>query len=258
MLRIALLCCAVLLAQAALGAGLPDTVERIRGSVVGVGKSYPPRQPIPKKAQRLTFRGTGFAVADGLHVITNHHVLPESVDSDNRESLAVFSGRGKESLVHRAEVVAVDEANDLALLRISAPALPAMQLSSERVREGQDIAITGFPIGVVLGLYPVTHVGIVAAITPMARPADSGHQLSAAHMRRIRAGSLAYQLDVVAFPGNSGSPVYLPGSGGVVGVLNSVVVKETRESLLRDPSGISYAIPVAEVKALLARASLEP
>jgi S1-C subfamily serine protease len=239
-------------------AGLPDTVERIRGAVVGIGKAYPPKQPLPKKAQRMTFRGTGFAVADGLHIITNHHVLPASIDTDNREMLAVFSGRGNASRMHPARVVAVDEAHDLALLAIAGPALPVFRLGPDSVREGSAIAITGFPIGVVLGLYPVTHSGIVAAITPMARPAENARQISGAHLRRMRDDDVSYQLDIVAYPGNSGSPVYLPDSGQLIGVLNSVVVKETRESLLQNPSGISYAIPLSYVRALMAGAGLAP
>ncbi|MCW8949129.1 MAG: S1C family serine protease, partial [Sedimenticola sp.] len=60
-----------------------------------------------------------------------------------------------------------------------------------------------------------------------------------------------YQLDGTAYPGNSGSPVYDSQSGRVVGVLNSVFVKESKETLLERPSGISYAIPVRYVHALL-------
>jgi hypothetical protein len=38
----------------------------------------------------------------------------------------------------------------------------------------------------------------------------------------------------------------------VVGVINSVLVKGTKESALEKPSGITYAIPARFVKALLA------
>ena len=60
-----------------------------------------------------------------------------------------------------------------------------------------------------------------------------------------------YQLDVVAYPGNSGSPVYNIETGKVIGVVNSVFVKGTKESALERPSGISYAIPVKYVYDLL-------
>jgi S1-C subfamily serine protease len=60
-----------------------------------------------------------------------------------------------------------------------------------------------------------------------------------------------FQLDGTAYPGNSGSPVYHPASGEVVGIVNSVLVKGTKESALKTPSGITYAIPVQKLKALL-------
>ena len=236
----------------ALPGSLPDVIDGIRGGIVGVGRAYPPRQPIPKGKNNMGFSGTGFAVANGRLVVTNAHVLPDDIDDDRNETLAVFSGRGAQNQVHRARVLKVDPEHDLALLEIGPPALPALQLGdSAAVREGQAIAITGFPIGLVLGLYPVTHRGIVSAITPMARPANDAGTLSAAQLRRMRNPFDAFQLDAVAYPGNSGSPVYDQASGRVIGVLNSVLVKESRESLLQRPSGISYAIPVKFVKELL-------
>ena len=59
------------------------------------------------------------------------------------------------------------------------------------------------------------------------------------------------QLDATAYPGNSGSPVYEQRSGKVVGVINSVLVKGGKEAAIAKPSGISYAIPVQFVHALL-------
>jgi S1-C subfamily serine protease len=63
-----------------------------------------------------------------------------------------------------------------------------------------------------------------------------------------------FQLDAIAYPGNSGSPLYDPGSGQVVGVINSVFVKESREAVLEKPSGITFAIPARWVQQLLTRA----
>jgi serine protease Do len=63
-----------------------------------------------------------------------------------------------------------------------------------------------------------------------------------------------FQLDATAFPGNSGSPLYDPATGEVVGILNMVFVKGTKESALTQPSGISYAIPSNFLIELLARA----
>jgi serine protease Do len=232
-------------------ASLPDVIDRIRPSIVGVGTVYPPRQP-NRKGDPVAYRGTGFVVGNGRQIITNAHVIPENLDVDHNQSLAIFVGRGAKAKAHPARVVRTDKEHDLALLEIQGITLPAMQLgNSDAVREGQEIAFTGFPIGMVLGLYPVTHRGIVAAITPMARPVENARTLNGAQMKRLRNLFDAFQLDATAYPGNSGSPVYEQATGRVVGVINSVVVKESKESVLQKPSGISYAIPAKYVKTLL-------
>lgn len=232
-------------------ADLADVIDSVRPSIVGVGTSYPVRQPIGDE-QPHQLLGTGFAVGDGSFIATNHHVLPEQLDRENRQILAVFVGRGREARMRPAEVIATDPEHDLALLQIQGDPLPALRLGdADSVREGEMMVFTGFPIGAVLGLYPVSHRGIVSSITPAARPADNAAQLSPAQLRRLRYPFNVFQLDAIAYPGNSGSPVYRESDGAVIGVLNSVFIKESREAVLERPSGISYAIPVNWLKALL-------
>jgi serine protease Do len=239
------------LSTAVAAGSLPDVIDKIRGSIVGVGTAYPSRQP-NIKGNPSSLDATGFVVGNGLQIITNAHVIPKNLDVDNKQTLAVFSGRGKTVKVHAARVVDIDEEHDLALLKIQGTPLPALALGdSASVREGQKIAFTGFPIGAVLGLYPVTHRGIVSVIVPIARPADTSRTLTAVQLKHMRNPFPVFQLDATAYPGNSGSPVYEPDTGQVVGVLNSVFIKESRESILQKPSGISYAIPSKYVVSLL-------
>ena len=58
-------------------------------------------------------------------------------------------------------------------------------------------------------------------------------------------------LDATAYPGNSGSPVYDPESGDVLGIINMVFVKGTKETALTQPSGVTYAIPASHLRELL-------
>lgn len=229
---------------------LPDVIDFIRSGVVAVG-SY-----LPTRAPQGEFRGTGFVVGDGTLVVTNYHVLPVPLDSNRNERIAVFSGRGRQAVLHLARVLVSDPVHDLALLRIERGPLPALHLSGQQSlpREGQDVALTGFPIGMVLGLYPVTHRGIVSAISPVVIPQNNSRQLSTKMIRAMRDPYEVIQLDATAYPGNSGSPVYDRNTGQVIGVLNSVLVKGTKESALAAPTGISYAIPIRYVKALMAEA----
>jgi S1-C subfamily serine protease len=227
---------------------LPDVIDSIRPSIVAVGTYTPSGSP------RQIFRGTGFVVDNGHLVVTNYHVLPERLDENRREELAVYSGRGKRARRHAARVIAKDERHDLALLYISAP-LPAMQLSGhDAVREGTEIAFTGFPLGMVLGLSPVTHRGIVSAISPMAPPQPGSRTLTADVIRAMRDPYDVYQLDATAYPGNSGSPVYDQRSGKVLAVINSVLIKSGKEAAIATPTGITYAIPVEFVRRLLEKA----
>jgi len=218
---------------------LPEVVEEVTPSIVAIGTVARLRQPPAR------FLGTGFAVGDGRHVITNHHVVPEKLDAEAKESLAVFVGRGKRARARKARVVAADRRHDLALLRVSGTPLPPLDLGrSDGVRAGETFAFTGFPIGMVLGLHPVTHEGIVSAVTPIATPMGSSRQLSPEVIKRLSDPFNVFQLDATAYPGNSGSPLYRRDSGRVVGVINMVFVKESKEAVLEKPSGITYAIPI--------------
>jgi len=242
------------LAAAPVPADLPRTLKRIKPSVVGIGTFAPLKQP------RSTFYGTGWVIGDGKHAITNYHVVNRKLEKDKKEVHAVFSpqadGRPK---AYRAKILACDKVHDLCLLRFYGGKLPALELGhASEVEEGREYAMTGFPVGMVLGLYPVTHKGIVAAITPIAIPAASDRHLNPRLLGHLGTPFEVFQLDAIAYPGNSGSPLYDVDTGKVVGVVNSVFVKESKEAVLSAPSGISYAIPVTHVYDLLLKAKLNP
>jgi serine protease Do len=245
---------AVLLSSAASFAGLPEQIVRVKPSVVAVGTHQRARSP------QFVFRGTGFVVGDGTLVATNAHVLPETVDSTQRETIAILIGGERDAQVREARTVAIDREHDLALLRVTGAALPALPVGdSDRMREGEAVAFTGFPIGGVMGYTPVTHQAVIAAITPVAIPSPTAQQLDPRVIRRVQAGPFnVFQLDATAYPGNSGSPVYDVARGEVVGVVNMVFVKGTREAALSSPTGISFAIPAKYLDALVRQESSVP
>ncbi len=231
-------------------ADIPALIQRIKPSIVAVGTFERLRNP------QFSFSGTGFIVGDGRLVATNAHVIAKPVNTERGESLVIaMRGPDNNAMARPVRQVATEAAHDLALLRFEGAPLPALQLGdSERVREGETYLLTGFPIGAVLGLVPVTHQAMIAALTPIVMPATRADQLDARAVRRIASGSFSvFQLDGTAYPGNSGSPVYHPQTGAVIGIVNSVFVKGTRESALSAPSGITYAIPVQKLVELLAK-----
>ncbi|MBU3021767.1 serine protease [Aestuariibacter sp. A3R04] len=238
-----LLCCFCSCVGAA---SLADMVDSVKPAVVGVG-FYAPLATVSHQ-----LKGTGFAVADGRYVVTNFHVIDAVPEQDNiKFNRVVFVPKGKKHAILEVESVYSDALHDLAILKIKGE-LPAIPLADpdEVVRDGTEIAVTGFPIGAVLGLYPATHRGIVAAYTPNIISASNSQQLSQAFLKSLKNPFMVYQLDVTAYPGNSGSPVYNVNSGEVIAVINKVFVKQTKEAAISAPSGITYAIPVKHINAL--------
>lgn len=236
-----------------LASGLIETIKQVKPSIVAIGTYDRLRRP------PAVFRGTGFAVADGRYLLTNQHVLPSENDLGATEELVAFQPTSGQAKVLPVRVVAEDRAHDIAILELIGQRLPALDFApAKQAAEGQAIAFTGFPIGTVLGLHPVTHRGIIASITPIAIPLPSSRNLDAKTVRRLRDRFSVYQLDATAYPGNSGSPVYDSQSGAVLAIIGSVFVKESKETLLQDPSGITYAIPIEHAARLMREHGVTP
>lgn len=165
----------------------------------------------------------------------------------------ILARQGNETRPYPVQLVTRDTEHDLALLRITGPALPALTLgTSDSVQEGQTIAFSGFPIGGALGFSPVTHRGIISSITPIAIPIGNAQQLKDQSIRRLRSGAFPiFQLDGTAYPGNSGGPLFDPKNGEVIGIINMVFIKSTKEAMIEKPSGITYAVPAKHLAELL-------
>jgi len=235
-------------------ADLTETITRVKPSVVIVGTYAATNSP------RFALRGTGFVVGNGNWAVTNAHVIPEPAEPDQEAKLVVqvrteargLTGQGDLNM-RLAKVLDVDRVHDLALLQFDGAPVPRLTFrDSDLVREGQAVAFMGFPIGGVLGFSAVTHRGSVSSITPIALPITNAQQLNARTVASLRNGTFnILQLDATAYPGNSGGPLFDPESGDLVGVINMVFVKATKESVLSNPSGISYAIPSNFVQQLV-------
>lgn len=235
---------ALVLAVSAARADVADTLQSVKPGVVGVGVFSPTGSP------RASLQGTGFAVLDGLHVVSCAHIFAKPLEK--KQTHAVFIGRDRQLTVRAARLIATDQARDLALLKIEGAPLPALKLGdSTRAREGWQLYFTGYPIGSVLGLNPSTHRAGLAAVIPIFTPLPSASQLNARTLKQAKDAYEVFELDAIAYPGNSGSPVWHPDTGEVLGVVNSVYVKGAKEAALSAPSGISYAIPAKYVHRLL-------
>lgn len=229
-------------------AGLIETIDRVKPSTVVIGTYKKMGSP------QFSMRGSGFIIGDGNLVATNAHVVLDIPDTEADLVVRIGPGDGPgESRLRRAKLVASSKEHDLAIVRIDGAPLPALKLAnSDIVREGQAIAFTGFPIGGALGFSPVTHRGTISSITPIALPAGNAQQINEKLIRQLKSGTFnIFQLDATAYPGNSGSPVFDVDTGEVIGVINMVFIKSSKEAALSQPSGISYAIPSIYLKNLL-------
>jgi S1-C subfamily serine protease len=240
-----------------LKADLVQTIAKIKPSVVILGTYKSTSSP------RFSLRGTGFVIGDAHHdssnlVITNAHVLQQANEADALTTLVIqIKSLNNELQMRTVEVIEVDKIHDLALLRFQGPSAPALNVGdSYAVQEGHAIAFMGFPIGGALGFSPVTHRGTVSSIAAAALPTPSAQQLNEKTIRGLREGSFnIFQLDGTAYPGNSGGPLFDPDTGDVLGVINMVYIKGSRESALSNPSGITYAIPSTFISQLVKRAN---
>ena len=138
---------------------------------------------------------------------------------------------------------------DLAILRIGAPALPGLMLGDLRTRPRTATLFTDSR-GHVLGLIPANTGPWCRSHTVV--PSGNSRQLDGRVIRQLQSGTFEiFQLDAMAYLGSSGSPLYDTTSGEVVAVVNMTLARSTKESLLPQPTGIAYAIPAVHLRRLL-------
>ncbi len=236
-------------------------VSVARASVVAVGTFDPRDTP------SVRYMGSGFAVDDGRTIVTNAHVVQGARELKAEDKLSVFFPdlvaadgerlEGRKFEGRRVTVLLEDRHRDLALLRFEGPALRALPLAEEDPPQGRSVGIIGYPIGTALGLVPAVHKGVVAAIVPAVLPLPKGAELTPELAAAIRDPYNLYQLDLIVFPGNSGSPLLDARNGRVLGIINKTLAGRTREHLLSQPSGVSYAVPSRWIRSLIRRAEFE-
>lgn len=170
-----------------------------------------PQMPGPGQGQQPPAHGigSGFIISQDGYVVTNAHVVAGADEinvttTDRREMTA--------------ELVGMDERTDIALLKVDASGLPALQFGDSRTLEvGEWVLAIGNPFGLE---YTATQ-GIVSGL---------GRSLPRENYTPF------IQTDVAVNPGNSGGPLF-DLDGRVVGI-NSQIFSRTGGYM-----GLSFAIP---------------
>jgi len=232
---------------------LVQATKEIRPSVVAVGSYLRTDTPTVK------YFGTGFVVDDGLTVVTNAHVVEALRQAQRLDSLRVYFPDARDVDGREARVVIEDKFHDVALVQFTGrPGKAAKLAPAEDPEQGTSVAILGYPTGTMLGLVPAVHQGVVGAIVPAVLPLPVGVKMTPELQAALKNPYNLYQLDIVAFPGNSGSPLFDPQTGSVIGIINMTLATKTREHLFDKPTGIAYAVPVKWIHDLVRRAKTLP
>lgn len=224
----------------------PAVVAQLRPSVAVVGSYH--FQDTPTAA----YFGTGFVVDDGLTLVTNAHVLDMIAEAKRDKHLRVFFPDSPDIQGRTATIVARDDLHDLAILRFTG--LPVEPLRTDDLGDppqGAAVGMLGYPIAAKLGVTPAVHRGVIAAVVPAVQPLPRGVKMTPTLIHALRNPYKLYQLDMAAFPGNSGSPIFDACTGRVVAVLNKTLAARTREHLIAAPSGVAYAVPARWVNRLI-------
>ena len=177
-----------------------------------------------------TAAGSGIIISEDGYVLTNNHVISGA----DKITVYVNPGDGSEEQTYEATLVGSSESNDIAVLKIDATGLNAATFGdSDQIEVGELAVAIGNPMGQVHG--SVT-AGIISAVEQELTIDDVTIN--------------AIQTDAAINPGNSGGALF-DSYGNVIGI---VYAKSSSVSI----EGIGYAIPVNNIKDLVAQMINDP
>jgi putative serine protease PepD len=205
----------------------PVDPNRPVGSVTAVAdKVLPSVVSIKVKTSTEGGTGSGFVIdAAGGYILTNNHVVTAG-GSATASSIKVIFQDGTQVA---GKVVGRDASYDLAVLKVKAKGLRALQLGdSDAVRVGDPVVAIGAP----LGLQGTVTTGIVSALN---RPVAAGEGDKPAFINAI-------QTDAAINPGNSGGPL-VDSSGRVIAVNSAIAKAPDSTGSTSGNIGLGFAIP---------------
>ncbi|MCR5601795.1 MAG: trypsin-like peptidase domain-containing protein [Ruminococcus sp.] len=220
---------------------LPDIVDSIMPSVVGIASTFEFEQPQTfsmwgwsnePETQNIRVTGTGFIITKDGYIVTNAHVVyDEQYNAGEATEVSVLFSDETE---HDATVIAYDAETDIAVLKVDEEDLkPAVLGDSDELRVGELVIAVGNPLG--FDLFGTVTSGIVSALN---RKIDINEK----KMNLI-------QTDAAINSGNSGGPL-LNSCGQVIGI-NSAKMSASYSSNTASVEGLCFAIPMKEAKTII-------
>ncbi len=167
------------------------------------------------KGDKSTLSGSGIIVSQDGYILTNAHCVSDAREAGDPIEVYLHDGS-----TFVGEIIGADSDTDVALLKIDARGLPAVSLSTTKLKPCQTIYTMGHPSETLK--YTMTS-GIVSGL-------DREVDFSDGAILKM------FQFDAAVNPGNSGGPVY-NAYGKVVGMVTAKYVAINAE-------GIGFAIPI--------------
>ena len=207
------------------------TIEREPTSVAGIAaRVLPSVVSISTVSQNGSGTGSGFVIRSDGYILTNNHVINDVLS--NQGTLTVTLNNGKK---FEGKILGSDSSYDLAVVKINATGLPALQFgNSDSIQVGDQVIAIGSP----LGLSGTVTSGIISAKNRAVTSSGGTGESSFIN---------ALQTDAAINPGNSGGPL-VDATGAVIGVNSAIASLGSSFGGQSGSIGLGFAIPINQAK----------
>jgi len=205
-----------------------NSIERKPDSVAGLANRVLPS--VVSITTAAGSSGSGFIIDSSGFILTNNHVVEEAALAKAKIIVTLNNGEDYESTI-----VGRDASYDLAVLKILATGLPALQFGdSDKVAVGDSVIAVGSP----LGLSGTVTLGIISAKDRAVTAGGSAGESSFIN---------ALQTDAAINPGNSGGPL-IDTTGAVIGINSAIATLSSASSAQAGSIGLGFAIPINQAR----------
>ena len=219
--------------------GQPMTPEQLYAANLAscVGITVNTTQNIWGQTTTSAASGSGFVLSQDGYVATNYHVIENAVKNSGVTIQVSFADGRK----YDARLVGGEKDNDVAVLKIEATGLTPVTLGdSSKLVVGESVYAIGNPLGELT--YSFTD-GIVSALDRLITTTDTD-----GNGRQTSTTLNVLQTNCAINPGNSGGPLF-DSYGNVIGITTA---KYTQSSSGVNAEGLGFALPINDVKEILA------